>query len=89
MQAEVRLYYLGRTDYDTQHFTAVCPTDILNQATAIAKKQKADHYNFGVATAEEEYQHRGPVRRAPKGLGASAKEQVEAIKGFLGVNEEQ
>ena len=90
IQAEVRLYFLGRQDWDTEFFKAISNTDIMVQATDIAQRHRADHYNFGLATPEEEYKHSGPSRRpAPKGLGASARVQVDAIKGFLGVETEE
>jgi len=86
IQAEVRLYYTGRTDWDTEFFKALGPTDIMIQANVIARQARADHFNFGLATAEEEYKHRGPIRKM-KGLGSSARDQVDAVKGFLGVKE--
>ena len=88
IQAEVRLYYKGRLDWDTEHFQAFGPTDLMVQASEIAVKHRADHFNFGLATGEEEYQHRGAPRKV-KGLGSSARDQVDAIKGFLGVEEKQ
>lgn len=88
IQAEVRLYYQGRLDWDIEFFQAFGPTDIMIQASEIARTRRANHFNFGLATPEEEYQHRGAPRKV-KGLGSSARDQVDAIKGFLGVEEKE
>lgn len=91
MQREVRLYFTGRTTFDTHYFESNCPTDTANKAAAIASLNRADHYNFGVATEEEQpkdsYRRREPVAFKPS--RGSTKEQVEAIQEVLGMNRER
>lgn len=84
IHAEVRLYYAGRADWDTEHFDATCNTDLLHKAQEIAKKAHADHFGCGRATAEEEYKHLGPPLRV-HGVGPHVHDQVAAIEGFLGM----
>jgi len=88
LQAEVRLYFNGRQDWDTEFFKATSATDVRSKAANIAKLKRADHFNCGLATPMEEYQHRGPVTHKPKGLGTNPRDQVKAIEGFLGVEQQ-
>lgn len=88
IQAEVRLYYTGRSDWDTEYFTAITNTDLMNQAAAIAKQNRADHFNFGRATEEDTRPQRSAPRKTLKGLGSSPADQVRAIEGFLGLGTE-
>jgi hypothetical protein len=86
IQAEVRLYFNGRTDYETEFFTATCPTDMQMKAADRAKKRGANHFNAGIATEEDENQNSGSGRRfrtiaAP----TSVKDQVAAIEASLGM----
>lgn len=88
IQAEVRLYFNGRQNWDTEFFKATSNTDVLNKAMDIAKRRHADHFNCGLATSVEEYHHSGPVAHKPKGLGTNPRDQVKAIQGFLGVEQQ-
>lgn len=89
LQGEVRLYFIGRVDFDTEFFKATSNTDILTKATKIAEKRRAIHFNCSLATELEEPRHTGRPDRRPKGLGPSAKDQVKAIESFLGVGESE
>jgi hypothetical protein len=84
INAEVRLYYKTRTDWDTIYFTATSSTDLFNKAKKIAEEHHADHSNCGVATAEgksvDVSSHRVPRFAAPP----SVKEQVELIEKAIG-----
>jgi hypothetical protein len=51
-QAEVRLFYPGRTDWDTVYFTAKGAADMYNQAKKIAKDSHAAHFNCSVVFSE-------------------------------------
>jgi hypothetical protein len=84
IKAEVRLYYSGRADWDTEHFDASCNTDLLHKAQKIAKEKHADHFSCGRATQEEEYKHLGAPLKV-RGVGSHVHDQVAAIEGFLGV----
>lgn len=86
IQAEVRLYFLGRTDWDTEFFTATSATDIRTKAAAIAKSKRADHFNCSRATAEDEYKHSGPSRKPRVLLAGSVQDQVAAIESFTGID---
>ena len=89
LQAEVRLYFNGRQDFDTEFFKATSATDVKSKAADIAKRKRADHFNCSLATPLEEYHHKGPVSHRPKGLGSNPKDQVAAIQGFLGVEQQE
>jgi hypothetical protein len=86
IQAEVRLYFLGRQDWDTEFFQATSATDVRNKAAAIAKLKRADHSNCGRATAEDEYKHSGPSRKPRVLLAGDVKDQVAAIESFTGID---
>ncbi len=86
MKYEVRLYYNGRKDWDTEFFDANCNTEASNKGREIAKKMHADHHSVGQPTPMDEYKHSGPLpKRAPAALGSNVHDQVAAIEGFLGV----
>lgn len=85
IQAEVRLYFMGRQDWDTEFFTATCGTEIMTKAKQIAKAKRADHFNCGRATAEDEYKHIGPARKPKIQLPGTVKDQVAAIESFTGM----
>lgn len=86
LQAEVRLFYNGRQDWDTEHFTARCATELYNKAKDIAKRHRAPHFNCGLATPEEEYKHSGPIRRPKVVAGpANPRDQVAAINAAMGL----
>jgi hypothetical protein len=84
IQAEVRLYFQGRADWDTEFFEATSHTDLQNKALEIAKRAHADHSSYGPRTAENEYKHLGPVPKV-RGVGSHVHDQVAAIEGFLGM----
>lgn len=86
INAEVRLYFPGREDWDTEFFHATCPTDIMTKATAIARVHHASHFTFGMATPEEEYHHRGP-RLSRKATPSNVKDQVKAIAAAVGLDD--
>lgn len=90
IQAEVRLYYNGRQDWDTEYFQATCVTDLVNKAEEIAnnKRPKPDHFTFGRATAVDTDDKPKNIGRKLKGLGPSAKDHVKAIQNALGINTE-
>ena|SRR5271157_861642 len=85
-QYEVRLYFNGRPDWDTEFYTATCNTESRNKAEKIAKQRHADHWSCGLSTPEAEYKYSGLVR-IPKvrAVGQNPKDQVKAIEGFLGM----
>ena len=85
IKAEVRLYFNGRSDWDTEFFDASCATDVMAKATAIAKAKGADHFNCSRATAEDEYKHSGPTRRPKLQLLGTMKDQVAAIESITGM----
>jgi hypothetical protein len=88
IQGEVRMYYTGRIDFDTEYFQAASLGDIQLQATAIAKRNRADHFNFSLATEEVEQNYRSTRVPKVKGMGGSVKDQVKAIEFAIGVQEE-
>jgi len=77
IKAEVRLFFNGRVGFDIEFFDATSNTDILHKAAEIAKHKKADHFNCGLATPEEEYKRLGPPRR---GISLKEKDQIAAIQ---------
>jgi len=82
---EVRLYYKGRADWDTEFFDANCNIEARNKGIEIAKKMHADHHSVGQPTPQDDYRHSGPLpKRAPAGLGTNPKDQIAAVEGFLG-----
>lgn len=85
LEGEVRLYHNGKPDFETKFFKATSSTDLKTKAAAIAKKERAVHFNCSLATAPEEYHIPGP-RLKVRGLGSDVKEQVAAIEGHLGVD---
>lgn len=88
MNAEVRLYFIGRLDWDTEYFKATCPTDLAAKAEEIAMTKKAHHFNFGLATPEETYvsrDHRGKKIA----ISSDVKTQVEIIEKFVGLGERE
>lgn len=87
IQAEVRLYYQQRQDFDTEYFSATCPTDLYNKAQKIAEERKADHFNCGIATEIDNtpvYTRRPRISAAP----SSVKDQVKFIEERLGKMED-
>lgn len=85
LQAEVRLYFTGRSDWDTEFFKATCPSDIYHKASVIAAKRHAVHFNCSLATPEE----RPYAVKKLRGLSANPKDQVAAIEAHLGVDREE
>jgi hypothetical protein len=83
--SEVRLFYKARIDWDTVYFSSSCSTDLGNKAAAIAKERHADHYNYGLATSQEEHQLVNDARLARRVMAAaSMKDQVELIEKATG-----
>jgi hypothetical protein len=84
IQCELRLYFLGRIDYETEYFAATCPTDMMTQAKTIAKSRKANHFNIGPSLDDKE-QHRNTERRRHVTIGPSnMRDQVAAIEEAIG-----
>jgi hypothetical protein len=88
IQAEVRLYYTGRTSWETEYFTASSLMDVQIQATKIAKERQASHFNFGLATPEENIQENRRLTSKVFGANIPVKDQVKAIEGALGLRTE-
>lgn len=87
---EVRLYYRGRSDWDTEFFDANSNIEARNKGIEIAKKMHADHHSVGQPTPQDEYKHSGPLpKRAPAALGQDPKEQVAAVEGLLGLSKKK
>lgn len=87
IQCEVRFYFLGRTDYDTEYMTATSSTDMYNKAKSMAKERKAIHFNVSSTTADEVTYRVQPVTTRRPGYFASLskpKDQIEAIETVLG-----
>lgn len=87
IQCEVRLYFLGRIDYDTEYMTATSPTDMYNKAKDMAKERKAIHFNVSSTTADEIKYRAQPVTTRRPGYYASLskpKDQIEAIETVIG-----
>lgn len=84
ISAEVRLYFLGRLDWDTEYFTAKSQTEVYTMAREIAKQRKAYHFNCGLATEEAYPSGRTRIIAAP----ANLKDQIASIKAAIGYEEE-
>lgn len=83
---EVRLFYNGRIDYDTEYIKANCPIDLYNKAKILAKQRNAQHFNCNIAMAGEERKPEVPIRKprfsaAPKNV----KDQVKLIEEAIGL----
>jgi hypothetical protein len=84
---EVRLYYKGRADWDTEFFDATSHTGARNEAAKIAKQHHADHHCVGQPTPQDEYKHSGPLSKTKiSALGTNPKEQVAAVETMFGIN---
>lgn len=98
MNGEVRLYFAGRLDWDTEYIQATCATDLGTQARLLAEGAKnakgiktrpvADHYTFGLAT-EQEFGPTHGMKHAPRGLAAKPADQVKAVQEVLGMENER
>lgn len=86
ISAEVRLFFNTRTDWDTEYFTATCPTDMQTKAQDIAEKHGAHHFNCSMATEKDELPAGGYTRRPTRLTAgpADVKGQVAAIEESMG-----
>jgi hypothetical protein len=82
IHAEVRFFFTGRNDWETELFEARSETELYNKARDMAKQRRASHFNCGVATEEIRVIETG---RRPRVIPAqSVKDQVKLIEEATG-----
>ena len=86
MNAEVRLYYKGRIDWDTIYFKAITETDLVNKGCEIAKKNKADFHSSGMAT-EMAFPPKSNRDISLGKFGGGFEVQIAGVKAAEGIND--